>query len=65
MTSPREIIARCDEGLAKLHVALGTGTRGVNAIRRRIADLERIRTKAEAKDKEAARVFTRDPWKLP
>lgn len=61
----REIIARCDEGLAKLRADLANGGRGARGAENRIAALEKTRADAVEAEKRAAQKLRADPWKNP
>lgn len=60
----REIIARCDEGLAKLRGEFAKGG-GARITERRIADLENTRAEAVAALDRAECARRGDPWKMP
>lgn len=63
--NPRDIIARCDEGLAKLRADLAAGGRGARGCENRIAALEKTRAKAVEAQERAERARRGDPWKMP
>ncbi len=61
--NPREIIARCDEGLAKLRADLARGGKESRGCENRIAAIEKTRADAVAKLELAERARRGDPWR--
>ncbi len=57
----REIIARCDEGLAKLRADLAKGGPGARGAENRIAALEKTRADAVEADRKAAQFLAQKP----
>jgi hypothetical protein len=55
----REIIARCDEGLARLRADLAKGGPGARGCENRIAALEKTRADAVEADRKAAQALVK------
>jgi hypothetical protein len=61
--NPHDIIARCDEGLAKLRADQSAGGAAARGVENRIAAIEKTRADAVAKLERAERARRGDPWR--